>query len=705
MYEPDDLDEWLSEIAPQIKRKSPQGRQHVASHKHDPADTNPYLEHAKKNGFVPPLDVERALAEMAFGNIHATQVSVSASLLEAGREINEVVDIIMDATAGAAGDLGTRWNWARERARVRQMCNSWLAKHPRTAAAAAPRANPEPPTERPANVVNLATARKPKAEPKPVKQPKHSHHIMLGETLLDVIAARDERLMTTDQGAYWYRDGLWMLMNNAALDRMINTEVQAAAAELKIEITNRLRNETRNYLLWHKPLQQDNVDWDGHGLVPTRSGLVDPLSGAVTPPTPEQFVTWRIECGYDPGAGCPLWLQMLRDTFADREPDVRMQHMLLLQEIAGAGLLDHKPKALSRALVLVGGSNSGKSEVVRVLAGLFGETCITTPFDQLGTAHGLMPFAQRAPWVLHEAFDQSKWHMSSLVKALISGDTFQINIKNGPMLTRRFTAPILWATNSPPQFKEESAAMTNRMAVVTCKCEFDPERPVGVASQARAAGLSGPADLVLQLEMPGLLAWAVAGLRRALERGSFVLPDESVEASRAIRRDSNLAKPFMEECVEYAPNGMVSMPDFAAAFASWWLEHKGEDRSVPSSDSVGRALAALADPCVVTGLRASDRRQIAGIKLNAQGMRHWNNSVTSDAYIFAGRRASTTDASGNPNGVSPVTWDTKASVMAMRSAQKRAKEVSQVSAADTHDTSVTHLSGEASGAQLDDPPF
>ena len=46
--------------------------------------------------------------------IHATQLSVSASLLNAGQDIEEVVALLLEATARAAGDLGSRWNWRKE---------------------------------------------------------------------------------------------------------------------------------------------------------------------------------------------------------------------------------------------------------------------------------------------------------------------------------------------------------------------------------------------------------------------------------------------------------------------------------------------------------------------------------------------------------------------------------------------------------------
>ena len=69
----------------------------------------------------------------------------------------------------------------------------------------------------------------------------------------------------------------------------------------------------------------------------------------------------------------------------------------------------------------------------------------------LGGPHGMMEFVRRAPWTLHEAFDGGKWHPSSRIKSIISGDPIDINIKNGPIITNRVTQPIFWGSNLPVQ--------------------------------------------------------------------------------------------------------------------------------------------------------------------------------------------------------------------------------------------------------------
>jgi hypothetical protein len=130
-YELDDLEEWLAETSPVILRKVRQNQF---------PETNPFLAAAaaaERLGFKPPIDVEKRLNSMGYmaggeSAIHATQLSVSASLLRAGKTTDEVVALLLDATRAAAGDYGKLWNWAREERAIRRMCSDWERKHPVT---------------------------------------------------------------------------------------------------------------------------------------------------------------------------------------------------------------------------------------------------------------------------------------------------------------------------------------------------------------------------------------------------------------------------------------------------------------------------------------------------------------------------------------------------------------------------------------------
>jgi hypothetical protein len=126
-YMLDDLRDWLEIAGPALHRKpKTNGAGELVG---------PFLALAQRQGFHVPIEVEARLRDMRYqgpddSGIHATQLSVSASLLSRGETVESVVTTLLDATRVAAGGLGENWNWRREERAIRAMCDTWLAKHP-----------------------------------------------------------------------------------------------------------------------------------------------------------------------------------------------------------------------------------------------------------------------------------------------------------------------------------------------------------------------------------------------------------------------------------------------------------------------------------------------------------------------------------------------------------------------------------------------
>jgi hypothetical protein len=125
-YTLEELEEWLADAPPVLQRRG-KANGHGGE--------NPWLAVAERLGFKPPIDVEQRLTAMTFQGagdtgIHLTQLSVSAALLTRGAPVDDVVTMLLEVTRAAAGAAGAGWDWRREESDIRDMCATWLVKHP-----------------------------------------------------------------------------------------------------------------------------------------------------------------------------------------------------------------------------------------------------------------------------------------------------------------------------------------------------------------------------------------------------------------------------------------------------------------------------------------------------------------------------------------------------------------------------------------------
>jgi hypothetical protein len=700
-FELDDIeDEMLSIKSPVVLRKV------RPSQNRDSNSFSDYAAAAAELGFKQPLDVQNRLEQMTYmggedSSIHGTQVVVTASLLSSGVGIDEVVSFVLKATEAAVVGYGERWNWKREEKTIRGMCATWLKKHPQERAAPRIIGGTDGGNGAAATVHKLDDARKAKPA-KTLAQlqaviDKANMHVMIGTLLIKSWQDRNTPIMIVVDQLWRYIDGMWCAPESKGR-QTIDAEIETIICGLKETSTLKLVNETRGWIYRNATVFRDAVEWDDHGKIAVKGGLIDPTTLVFEPAKPEHHVTARIDCEFDAAAQCPVWLEMLDATFADRNEIERGNTIVLVQDMLGMALIEEKSKALSRALIFHGISNTGKTDLIKTISGLLTDNPIATPIGALDGTHGLMEFCRKAPWVLHEAFKSGVWHFSDIVKSILSGDPVQINVKNSALTTQRIRQPIFWGTNYPPQFKEATKAIVNRMVVIHCRREFREGAPlVGAAAEARRRGFTKPSELILSAELQGLLNWAIAGLQRALGRGSIALTDSIKETADDIRRDANLVAGFLEECVEYDPMARLKVTDFCLAHAAWFIETKGEDRRLPSNDAIGKALSAMADPRIAINpkeLRDTTSRYYGGIALSKAGLRYHRTGY--ESRIFEGKVGNATAPDREVNSLIPASWDAKPSIVALRERIERLDKVSSPPSVIDDQVSLPHDTDEVS---------
>lgn len=554
----------------------------------------------------PPVDVEGRLAAMSYRGqgetgIHSTQLSVTAAMLNAGTPVDDVVRDVLKATQNVVSE---NWDWAEEEKTIRGMCQSWVDKQ-----------NPAPV----AQVVNIAQAKP--AEKK--KKSKEEFHLDIAVQVMEFIKKKREDLLLVDEDFFHYHGGVWRnLAEKTALSSYLDREISECCHAKGVLTSNRLKSEVRGIIRDLLIKRVDRIDWDNTPYIPFKNGLLDHNTGEVFAHAPNNFLTRIIDRDYVPTAKAPTWLRMLETTFAGKPEIVGM-----VQEIAGVGLLSKKSRSLTTAAVFVGPAASGKSSLLEVLGKIYSSGFVNTPIENIEKPHGTIAFLRQQPWVLDEAFSFGTWNASQTVKAILTGEKFSVNVKHGPEVSISFRAPIFWGANVAPQFREQTAAIKSRLSVINCCEVFDLENPTGLLLETREKGFTGPADYVINRELPGVIAWAVEGLIRATKRGVLAQVDEIKAANELVHEEGNYAIEFLRDCTKPSPGRMVSTKDLHGAFSTWWIEERGDRYRIPGQAGLVKSIKALhRKDMFLSPDKWNNHRYLLNVELSDAGRDLWSSA-------------------------------------------------------------------------------
>ncbi|CAK0777380.1 hypothetical protein WCLP8_560013 [uncultured Gammaproteobacteria bacterium] len=435
-HEFSDLVEWLDWQRPVVTAPVSPDKEKQAS------DDNPYLAAAARLGFKPPLDVEKALAAMSYlgtgdAGIHQTQLRVSASLVAQGVDEDEIVTLLMAATLRAAGLHARTWNWRREERAIRTMIATARTKFVKPVPLAAAVAPEAAATGGEAEVVDLGAERKKRAGKagkapgdKPAKADSEDALIArLGEAVISYWQTERGPLIVVAGDPWTYRDGVWHLFDTA-LHHTLRVAIQGVIASAGVSPVTSLLNAVHRYVIERPVLNREQVPWDASGFIVGRNGAVNPETGAMVPHSPELYATSRIEADIDAAAVCPIWLSFLEAAFADLTPDEAVRCIDTLAEVFGSFLIRRKRRELTKALLVVGPTRTGKSQVATVARGLVGGRPSGIRAVSLAEHFGVEPLIGASAWIADDAVKENEFLDAEWFKVIVDGAPISVPRKN-----------------------------------------------------------------------------------------------------------------------------------------------------------------------------------------------------------------------------------------------------------------------------------
>jgi putative DNA primase/helicase len=274
---------------------------------------------------------------------------------------------------------------------------------------------------------------------------------------------------------------------------------------------------------------------------------------------------------FDAAATCPAWIVSTERWL----PDAATRDFV--QEAVGLSLLGI---ALDEFwLFLYGDGANGKSTFIRVLEWLFGsyghkaqaETFMQTKRDRESgrPSPELLALKGKRLVTVQETAQQHRLN-ETLIKDLTGRDSITargIFAKAETTFMPQFT---LWMFgNHRPNIKDTSAGTWRRVRLIPFGQTIpENERDSQLADKLRA-------------ELPGILNWALEGLRRVQQRG-VVVPEAVRAATDDYRSEQDAFRAFLTECTATGPRCEATAAQLWAAWCAW-AKQNGEPEGTQRS--------------------------------------------------------------------------------------------------------------------------
>lgn len=289
--------------------------------------------------------------------------------------------------------------------------------------------------------------------------------------------------------------------------------------------------------------------------------------------SPNWFSTACLNYDFDPTAACPIWLRILEELIGD-DP----AKLLLAQEFFGYILSPANNR--SKFLALEGEGGRGKSLFVNALTAIVGaENTSSVDLDSIGRRFQSFPTLGKMVNFCNEANDV-EGPAESYLKRFTGGNPLMFEDKGTRAFEAMPTAKLVLSWNIAPRFKDRSEGLWRRLLVL--KFNKKPERPNPALLEPDYWKANG--------QLPGMLNWALLGLKRLERQGEFTVPQESILAAEEIRTSHNSARSFIRETYQVRQDAVCVCQEVYEAYQKWCTDN---GMSPVNAKNFGREISQL----------------------------------------------------------------------------------------------------------------
>jgi len=309
------------------------------------------------------------------------------------------------------------------------------------------------------------------------------------------------------------------------------------------------------------PILPDKFD-DALWLLNLENGTLDLTTGEFRSHRREDLATKICPVTFDPEATAPEWHAFL-DTVTGGDEGLKA----FLKRVAGYTLTGDTSE---RCIFLLHGAGAnGKSTFVNVLQTLLGDYAMSTPIETLmvkrgGSIPNDIARLRAARLVSASEGEDGQRLAEALVKRLTGRDIIVARFLHREYFEFTPNFKIFFSTNHKPKILGVDGGVWDRIRLIPFEVRI-PEEKQDKSLEAK-----------LKKELPGILNWALAGLREWKKLGSLAPPKVVTEATADYRKEADILGAFLGEETHADRNGKISSRELFERYERW-AEERGED--------------------------------------------------------------------------------------------------------------------------------
>ena len=306
------------------------------------------------------------------------------------------------------------------------------------------------------------------------------------------------------------------------------------------------------------PVTPDELDSDLY-LLNCLSGTVDLRTGHLREHRREDYITKLAPVDYDPKAEAPTF-----EAFLKRVQPKQEVRAFLKRAVGYSATADTSEQCL---FIDHGGGMNGKSTFAEVISTTLGDYAQRAPTEMLmlrrsGGIPNDVARLKGARFVTASETEEGRRLAESLVKDLTGSDTLTARFMRAEFFDFTPTHKLWLSTNHKPEIRGTDLAIWRRIRLIPWSVKIPPaDQDKKLPEKIRA-------------ELPGVLAWVVAGCLEWQDQG-LTPPEEVQKATKAYRAESDVLAGFLADCCKI---GEAETEYATALWKAWqrWAEQSGE---------------------------------------------------------------------------------------------------------------------------------